>query len=187
MDAKLFKIAGGIAGLAGIAVAAYFLLFKGVLGLGIFPGLSQAQAYALLHAILILTFGVVAMVLATRRKTSGSLLDYTPTLMFLTAMLAAIYVAVLPTAQPSPPPAPPPQPLGKSSFKLCFGEGGGSNCLSGADIKYGCNTYWSWSAKAWDDLAVNLCRSKDKMTKVQTQNNGGGGCGWTAFTLTCTP
>jgi hypothetical protein len=104
--------------------------------------------------------------------------------LFSLVVIAVVYVGVQPVP-PAPPPPPPPQPSGKTTFKLCFGEGGGDNCLAGADIKYGCPVYHSWSAKAWDDLATNLCGAKDKMTKVQTQNNGGGGCGWTAYALTC--
>ncbi|OSJ36891.1 hypothetical protein BSZ19_02030 [Bradyrhizobium japonicum] len=79
----------------------------------------------------------------------------------------------------------PPRPVKKVSFKLCFGAGGGVNCLDGADIKYDCDKYHGWKAADWDDLATELCGSKDKMRKYQSQWNGGGGCGWTAYALSC--
>jgi hypothetical protein len=83
-------------------------------------------------------------------------------------------------------PATPPAPM-KTSWKLCFGEGGGNNCSDGADMKIGCDAFRSYTQASWDELATNLCGAKDKMTKVQTQNNGGGGCGWTAYILRCKP
>ncbi|MBR1267229.1 hypothetical protein JQ629_06880 [Bradyrhizobium sp. AUGA SZCCT0222] len=194
MQPNLFKVLGGVAGLAGISLGVFLLLNSRVLELGIFPGLSQAQAFAIIFALLVFTFGIsgiaaIGWLLTKDTSRSGQPLPgsigYILTTLFALIVIAAIFVGYQP-APPVPPPAPPPQPPGKTSFKLCFGEGGGNNCLSGADIKYGCNTYRAWSQKAWDDLANDLCGSKDKMTKVQTQNNGGGGCGWTAFNLTCT-
>jgi hypothetical protein len=193
MQPNLFKVLGGVAGLAGVSLGVFLLLNHRVLGLDIFPGLSQAQAFAIIFALLVFTFGISGIGVIGWLLTKGvphgkqlpSSVGYVLATLFVLVVIAAVFVGVQ-AVPPAPPPPPPPQPPGKTSFKLCFGEGGGNNCLAGADIKYGCNTYWAWSQKAWDDLGGNLCGSKDKMTKVQTQNNGGGGCGWTAYSLTCT-
>lgn len=79
--------------------------------------------------------------------------------------------------------------LSLKSFKICFGGGGGSNCLDGADVKLDCDQYHAWTQEKWDTLAGNLCgytvTKIQKYPLVQTQNNGGGGCGWTAYKLTC--
>jgi hypothetical protein len=97
---------------------------------------------------------------------------------------------------PSPAPSAAPAPidpavarLSSKSFKICFGGGGGSNCLAGADVKLDCDQYHGWTQEKWDTLAGNLCgytvTKIQKYPLVQTQNNGGGGCGWTAYQLTC--
>jgi hypothetical protein len=80
---------------------------------------------------------------------------------------------------------PAPHAAPKASWKLCFGDGEGIHCREGADIYYDCNKYKSWNQAAWDNLANDLCGSKDKMTKIEIQNNHGGGCGWTGYTLKC--
>jgi hypothetical protein len=80
--------------------------------------------------------------------------------------------------------------------KVCMGAGGGINCLDGVDAKFDCNVYWSWGAggKMNDNLGANFCSTTESGAKKQQpfdikvyQNNGGGGCGWTGFLVTCNP
>jgi hypothetical protein len=60
MQTSFFKVLGAIAGLAGIALGVFLLLNTRVLGLGIFPGLSQSQGFAVIFALLTFTFGILA-------------------------------------------------------------------------------------------------------------------------------
>jgi hypothetical protein len=80
--------------------------------------------------------------------------------------------------------------------KVCMGEGGGVNCLDGADAKFGCDVYHSWGngGKMNENLGANFCSITEKGVRKQQpfdikvfQNNSGGGCGWTGFLVTCDP
>ena len=85
----------------------------------------------------------------------------------------------------------------KKVVKVCMGNGGGDNCLGGADAKYDCNTYngmGGGAQKTYDTLAGMFCGyTENGVQKVARQNivviqdNGGGQCGWTAFQVTCNP
>jgi hypothetical protein len=86
----------------------------------------------------------------------------------------------------------------KKVVKVCMGNGGGDNCLAGADAKYDCNTYSAMGGggqKTYEVLGDSFCGYRDKdnawkvapHTTVVIQNNGGGQCGWTAFQVTCNP
>lgn len=61
MDSNLFKIAGVVAGIGGIAVATVVLIFREVIRKEIFPQLTKQQAYNLLNRIIVLTFVIGAM------------------------------------------------------------------------------------------------------------------------------
>jgi hypothetical protein len=64
MDYELFKIAGAVAGIGGIALAAVVYIFREVIRKEIFPQLTKEQAYKLLNRIIILVFviGVLGVV-----------------------------------------------------------------------------------------------------------------------------
>jgi len=88
------------------------------------------------------------------------------------------------------PPPKPEQPVStrpdQRVFKICFGDGGGANCLAGADVRLDCSRYHSWTAQKWEELAAGLCGTKTpSYLNAQIQFNDGGGCGWTAYRLTC--
>jgi hypothetical protein len=78
--------------------------------------------------------------------------------------------------------------------KVCFGGGGGSNCLAGADIKLGCEPYWAGASKP-ENLGTSYCswidskgvKQQDPYSVRVYQNNDGGGCGWTGLEVTCNP
>lgn len=61
MDANLFKIAGVVAGIGGIALATVVLIFREVIRKEIFPQLTKHQAYNLLNRIIVLTFVIGAL------------------------------------------------------------------------------------------------------------------------------
>jgi hypothetical protein len=60
---KLFSTLGGIAGLAGIALGVFLLIYQGVLQTRILPGngLDSTAAYHVIMALLVLTFGLAAV------------------------------------------------------------------------------------------------------------------------------
>jgi hypothetical protein len=61
MDSNLFKVAGAVAGIGGIALAAVVFIFREVIRKQIFPQLTKHQAYNLLNRIILLTFVIGAM------------------------------------------------------------------------------------------------------------------------------
>lgn len=61
MDSNLFKIAGVVAGIGGIAIATVVLIFREVIRKEIFPQLTKHQAYNLLNRIIVLTFVIGAL------------------------------------------------------------------------------------------------------------------------------
>jgi Caspase domain len=84
----------------------------------------------------------------------------------------------------------------KSVTRVCMGEGGGDNCLSGSDATFDCDVYHNWGAggKMNENLGAQFCSSVRHGNKVQLpfnvtlyRNNGGGKCGWTGFIVTCNP
>ena len=58
MNAEILKIAGGVAGIGGVAIGMFLLLFRDVIRKNIFPNLTKEQAYKLLRLILILVWSV---------------------------------------------------------------------------------------------------------------------------------
>jgi hypothetical protein len=82
-------------------------------------------------------------------------------------------------------------------FKVCVGNGGGSNCLSGADARYDCLSYQALGGggkNTYDFLALKYCGYLDNGNQkvapnnvTVIQNNAGGECGWTSFQVTCNP
>ena len=61
MDSNLFKVAGAVAGIGGIALAAVVFIFREVIRKQIFPQLTKHQAYNLLNRIIVLTFVIGAL------------------------------------------------------------------------------------------------------------------------------
>jgi hypothetical protein len=114
----------------------------------------------------------------------GSYKDFSSCLIRMTELL-------LSTVKQEPPPPPRPHKV----VKVCMGNGGGANCLSGAGAAYDCNTYRGMgggASQTYDVLADRFCgyyeghiRKVDPHNIIVTQDNGGGECGWTAFEVTC--
>jgi len=61
MDIELLKIVGQVAGIGGLALGTFILLFREILRKAIFPTLTKAQAYRLL---LLLSFFIWTLALA---------------------------------------------------------------------------------------------------------------------------
>jgi hypothetical protein len=63
MEGKILGSLGRIAGLGGIALGVFLLIFQGVLQKQFLPqaGLTSAQAFAILLSLMILTFGVAGI------------------------------------------------------------------------------------------------------------------------------
>lgn len=58
MDAEMIKAAGQIAGIGGVALGVFLILFREVIRKSIFPMLMRAQAYQLLKLIVILAWSI---------------------------------------------------------------------------------------------------------------------------------
>ena len=56
MNRTLFETLGAIAGIGGIALGVFLLLFRDVIRRNIFPNLTREQAYKIIRLVLILTF-----------------------------------------------------------------------------------------------------------------------------------
>lgn len=96
MESNLLKELGKIAGLAGIALGIFLLLFKGVLEKQFLPsaGLSSSQAFAVILALMILTFGI-AVIGVIGWLVGRSPLTDGPVPRSTLALLAALLVIVL--------------------------------------------------------------------------------------------
>jgi hypothetical protein len=98
-------------------------------------------------------------------------------------------------ATPTPAATPPAPPPAHKVVRICMGNGGGNNCLSGAEAQYDCNAYKTMGGggqKTYDTLADRFCGYTDNgvhkvypHNTIVYQNNGGGECGWTGFEVTC--
>lgn len=76
MDSQALKIAGQIAGIGGLALGVFLLLFREIIRKNIFPNLTRKQAYRLLIAMIIMIWsiallGVGAWVFVSARETSS--------------------------------------------------------------------------------------------------------------------
>src|SRR5712691_11562162 len=63
MESKILSSLGKVAGLGGIALGVFLLIFQGVLQKQFLPqaGLGSAQAFAVILALMILTFGIAGI------------------------------------------------------------------------------------------------------------------------------
>lgn len=61
LDSEIFKVVGGFAGLGGISLGVFYLLFRDVIRKNIFPNLNKEQAYKLLAMILILVWSIAVL------------------------------------------------------------------------------------------------------------------------------
>jgi hypothetical protein len=98
VDYEFFKIAGAVAGIGGLALAAVVYIFREVIRREIFPQLTKEQAYKLLNRIIVLIFvigvlGIIAYLVVNwqngnRNTTNQSHVGQTPTLTPVTVELS---------------------------------------------------------------------------------------------------
>ena len=114
MENKILTSLGRIAGLGGIALGVFLLLFRGVLEKEFLPkaGLGSEHAFAIILALMILTFGIagIGVIAWLLSRTVGPKAPVPgPALGILAVLIAivlgsTIYVSAQP--KPEPPPAP---------------------------------------------------------------------------------
>lgn len=97
LETKILSSLGKIAGVAGIALGVFFLLFRSVLQEQILhqaPSLNSSQAFAVVFSVMILTFGIsgVGVVAWLISRSVG---PSAPVSMTAIALLAALLVLVL--------------------------------------------------------------------------------------------
>ena len=64
MDAELLKVVGQVAGIGGLALGVFLLLFREVIRKKIFPMLPPAEAYRLLRLIIVAVWSVAVVGIA---------------------------------------------------------------------------------------------------------------------------
>jgi hypothetical protein len=211
MENRFFATLGKIGGIGGVALGIFLLIFQGVLKQNLFSsGLSQDGVFYVIAALLLLTFGLAGIgLVAWLISTSNPGARTDPSSLLLLVLLiillfgGTIYLLTLgakergttPPPTPAPAPTPPPTPApARKETRVCFGNGGGNNCLSGAQASYDCDFYRKIAPRLNDWLGEQFCTTVENGQKkvmpftVSTyQDNGGGNCGWTGLTVTCNP
>lgn len=191
---RIFKTLGGIAGLAGIAFGVFLLLFQGVLQQKFLPsaGLDSAQAYAVLMALMVLTFGlagvgIVAWLIFAALSPRAPLPPYA--VIVLAVLLLAVLIATVvvgheagsrstavlsPAATPTATPGPPAKQEITRSFRVCTGE------YERACDPHDAYLYCGVDPNTW---ASGRC----ERYKIQQLNNRGGNkCGYSLYEVLCT-
>jgi hypothetical protein len=203
MHASLFKVLGSIAGLAGIAFGVVLLIFQGVLQQKFLPsaGLDSAQAYAVIMALMVLTFGiagvgVVAWLVVASLPPMTLLPPYT--VLVLAILLLAVLVTTVfvgsgardrtttelevrklpPQSMPSPSPspsqaAPSPAPFTRA-IRVCSGEYE-KNCQPHDAYLYCYVDVGAWAAARCAKYVVQ---------RINTY--GGNKCGYSMDDVICT-
>ncbi|MGA9771414.1 MAG: hypothetical protein WBV94_20440 [Blastocatellia bacterium] len=72
MNAELLKIVGQVAGIGGIAIGMFLILFRDVIRKNIFPNLTKDQAYRLLRLIVVLVWSVAIIGIAAWYATTAA-------------------------------------------------------------------------------------------------------------------
>jgi hypothetical protein len=205
MESKLFGTLGKVAGIGGLALGVFLLIFQGVLKQNLLfaAGLSQSQAYYIVAALLLLTFGIagigIVAWLISRGDPNQPIHPGSILLLVLLVLLlfgATVYLFTLAAKEPA---TTVPQPLSnqKMTYKVCMGNGGGPSCMNGADAYFDCDFYRSVGGggnATTKFLGERFCKINENGKVRQLnysvrvyQNNAGGQCGWTGFEVTCTP
>ena len=84
MDADVLKIVGQVAGIGGLALGVFLLLFRDIIRKNIFPKLPPAEAYRLLRlitgavwSVAIVGIGAWVYTSQTRQSSAGTVIQHT--------------------------------------------------------------------------------------------------------------
>jgi hypothetical protein len=198
MEGKLLSSLGKIAGIGGIALGIFVLLFQGVLQQKFLPGagLGPSQAFAVIMSLMLLTFGIagigifawlISLTTSPERPVPGS------TLGALAVLIAVVLGAALyegaqakpdqttrkdepppETSQARPNPLPPETSTIAVNYVVCVGEYQ-NRCPANSVYLY-CGA----SVEAW---ARNECKS---FGATKLSDTGGNKCGYYVAQVTCT-
>jgi hypothetical protein len=182
MESKLLSSLGKVAGLGGIALGVFLLLFQGVLQKEFLPktGLGSAQAYTVILTLMILTFGIAGIGIIAwliGRTTSPRAPIPGPGLVILAGLIiivlgAVVYVgAQVRSDAPPEPGAPAPITV---TYKVCSGEY--ERACQPHDVYVYCYT----DVAAW---AKARCGS---YTVQRINTYGGNKCGYSIDAVICT-
>jgi hypothetical protein len=188
METKLLGSLGRIAGVAGIALGIFFLLFQGSLQpiLRSIGDIGPDASYAVVRSFMILTFGMAGIGVVAWLMSQGQGRGPLPTssimaISVLVAMvlIAAVYVGSLQpatrveVAAKEPPTKTEPQPKRTASYTVCVGELA-NRCPAGS-VVLGCGS----SVETW---AQAQCKSIN-VTKLS--DTSGNRCGYYVANVSC--
>ena len=61
MDAEILKIVGQVAGIGGLGLGVFLLLYRNIIKKNIFPNMTKVQTYKLFKLIVILVFSIAVI------------------------------------------------------------------------------------------------------------------------------
>jgi hypothetical protein len=193
MEGTLLGTLGKIAGIGGIALGVFFLLYRGVV-VQIGP-LGVAETFLVLRSLMTFTFGIAGIGiiswLISLGINPGQPIPWPPLVilacLFVVVIGAAVYVGLehIPQSQL------PPQIRSERPIEVCMGNGGGQSCNGPGVVSYTCAEYRAIGAgglPTYVALNKRFCNGGPETAQQNVRHNfsrEGGECGWTSFTVTC--
>jgi len=184
---QVLRTAGKIAGLSGLALAVFLLIFQGVIQFGLrgaISSLSPASSFAVLNSLMSFTFGIAAIGLIAAliaqgppraRVASGPL--YALCLLIFAVFATTVAVGFLSmnrvVAGDTSTTPPPPDALRTTEFVVCIGEFA-ERCPAGS-VHLGCGS----SVDAW---AATQCT---KSSSTRLSDVSGNRCGYYTAKVIC--
>ncbi|MDH2357425.1 hypothetical protein QCM77_41080 [Bradyrhizobium sp. SSUT18] len=204
METGLLAKLGKAAGIGGIALGVFFLIFNKLFQS--FSLLPAVETYLIIRSLMVFTFGIAAIGIFASIASRGfgprrPMPPYVLTIFALLVVLvmgAATAVSILPIRQsdlvsdvrPNIPPPAPNRPT-PPPINVCMGNGGGDNCLGPGVVSYSCDAYnaiGGGAEQTYTSLNQRFCNGNAATAKANVRHNfshDGGQCGWTSFTVTC--
>lgn len=185
---QLMRVAGKIAGLAGLAIAMFLLIFQGIIQFtlrGAISNLTAASSFAVLNSLMSFTFGIAAIGLVASLIAQGPPRSRVPPapiyalcLLIFAVFVTSIVVGFLSlnrvvvggSVAPSPPA---PEAQHTTEFVVCVGEYA-ERCPPGS-VHLGCGS----SVDAW---AATQCT---KSSSTRLSDLAGNRCGYYTAKVVC--
>jgi len=127
MEARILATVGKVAGLGGLALGVLFLIFRDILAQHFMPliGLNQPQAFAMIMAMMVLTFGiagvgVIGWLLSSRVLPTQQVNNQQ--LFFISGLIIAVLFFAAYVGRPEPLPIPPLQPPPEQPPRKAFSD-----------------------------------------------------------------